>query len=111
MKAVPRILMLVSAFAMSIPAISVAQEDEAIEEIDNEEKSDQKSMEQAAEENNSKSKELNDSFEFDKEVIVETETSVGKKEVKKYKNAYVPMIRERCDTIVGTANYLSPEVI
>ena len=53
----------------------------------------------------------NDSFEFDKEVVVEQETEDGKKQVKKYKNAYVPMIRERCDTIVGTANYLSPEVI
>lgn len=49
----------------------------------------------------------NDSFEFDKEVVVQTKDG----DVKKYKNAYVPMIRERCDTIVGTANYLSPEVI
>lgn len=53
----------------------------------------------------------NDSFEFDKEVVVEQEGQDGNKTVKKYKNAYVPMIRERCDTIVGTANYLSPEVI
>lgn len=53
----------------------------------------------------------NDSFEFDKEVLVETDEGNGKKTVKKYKNQYVPMIRERCDTIVGTANYLSPEVI
>lgn len=54
----------------------------------------------------------NDSFEFEKEVIVEEgEGEDGKIKKKKYRNAYASKIRERCDTIVGTANYLSPEVI
>ena len=35
----------------------------------------------------------------------------GNKIIKKYRNGYIPKLRERCDTIVGTANYLSPEVI
>lgn len=44
-------------------------------------------------------------------VVEENQGEDGKMKKRKYRNAYASKLRERCDTIVGTANYLSPEVI
>jgi serine/threonine protein kinase len=86
----------------------IEQDDDFYEEAAEDESArSEKMLDDLFGENGKENNEGNDSFEFDKEVVVQTKDG----DVKKYKNAYVPMIRERCDTIVGTANYLSPEVI
>ena len=58
---------------------------------------------------NASSSQSDDEFGLVFEETVKDEN--GNNKLKKFKNQYANTLRERCDTIVGTANYLSPEVV